>query len=249
MQEPAPQDEREGKAGTLCSLALRCPSCCSSCSRHAWPGVRRRLLPRHSWRNYVHAMAPPACRPCIHAVRPACAGPPAVAQHCLPMLTCAACNHHVSSRPALCSRAVRPAGGGCAAAADVPRVLFARLPAQLQPAAGESSECSVSSCSQLCLNHAELPGVECTGCGRASHVACLVFAVVARQEQEQVECTQTACSVRVVLSPLHCVFPSSLQSWPNQNKKEEVERIKNTLLEQLQQLRGAPGACYFRGGG
>ncbi|KAL4451553.1 hypothetical protein ABPG75_007215 [Micractinium tetrahymenae] len=30
-------------------------------------------------------------------------------------------------------------------------------------------------------------------------------------------------------------------TWPNQNKKEEVERIKHTLLEQLQQLRGAPG--------
>lgn len=30
-------------------------------------------------------------------------------------------------------------------------------------------------------------------------------------------------------------------SWPNQNKKEEVERIKVTLLQQLQQLQGAPG--------
>jgi hypothetical protein len=32
-----------------------------------------------------------------------------------------------------------------------------------------------------------------------------------------------------------------LQTWPNQNKKEEVERIKNVLLQQLQELRGAPG--------
>lgn len=32
------------------------------------------------------------------------------------------------------------------------------------------------------------------------------------------------------------------QSWPNQNKKEEVERTKITLLQQLQELRGAPGA-------
>jgi hypothetical protein len=34
-----------------------------------------------------------------------------------------------------------------------------------------------------------------------------------------------------------------LQTWPNQNKKEEVERIKNVLLQQLQELRGAPGAA------
>ena len=31
------------------------------------------------------------------------------------------------------------------------------------------------------------------------------------------------------------------QTWPNQNKREEVERIKTAVLEQLQQLRGAPG--------
>ena len=35
--------------------------------------------------------------------------------------------------------------------------------------------------------------------------------------------------------------PPTLQSWPNQNKREEVERIKVAVLEQLQQLQGAPG--------
>jgi hypothetical protein len=35
-----------------------------------------------------------------------------------------------------------------------------------------------------------------------------------------------------------------LQSWPNQNKREEVERIKVAVLEQLQQLQGAPGGRH-----
>lgn len=43
------------------------------------------------------------------------------------------------------------------------------------------------------------------------------------------------------VSPLDHWRPPLLQTWPNQNKREEVERIKHTLLEQLQQLRGAPG--------
>lgn len=154
---------------------------------------------------------------CNRAVRPAGEGRAAAAG--TSWLT-----HPLCSPSFFCSRAVRPAGGGRAAAADVPGILLARLPPQLQPETGEPAQ------SNRVQMRPSLRGLRLRYRANAPsrHGA---------QHQTGRKTTSTP-------PPLH---PFRLQSWPNQNKKEEVERIKSTLLEQLQQLRGAPGAHALLG--